>query len=220
MRPVPQLGDHADVATAAAQRPVQLRVVARVGGDPTTVGEDDLRAEQVVQGKAEPPAERAVPAGQGQAGHAHVADHTRGHHQVVRGGGGEQVGGAGTAGHRHRAAVRIDPDGVQAGQVEHQAPVAQCPARPVVPARADRHRQVAPGGDADRRSHLVGVQAVGDQGGLTVDGGVPQAGGGVEPGFARLVEAVTEQGTQPGGGGCDIGGGGGAHGVSSTGPGR
>ena len=43
-------GDHAELAAAAAQRPEQLLVVVLVAVDDATVGQDDLRPEQVVAG--------------------------------------------------------------------------------------------------------------------------------------------------------------------------
>ena len=191
----------------------------RVGGDPAAVGEDHLRAEQAVQGQAEPAAQRPVPAGEGQPGHAHVADGAGGHHQVVRAGGGQQPGSRDTAADGERGRVHVDVDRAQTGQVEHHTAVAQRPAGPVVPSGADRQRQVALGGDEDRARpprRRPGTGATRDRRALE-----PHRSRAVVvvtyAGIARLVQPVAEQGAQPGGGRRDIGGGGGDHGDSSTG---
>jgi hypothetical protein len=79
-------GDHAEVAATAAQRPEQLWLVIRVGRDDSSIRQDNLGAEQVVQCKAEPPVERTVAAAECQAGHADTTDIAcRGDQPVGRG---------------------------------------------------------------------------------------------------------------------------------------
>ena len=74
---------HAEIAAPAANCPEQVRVLIDAGLDHPTVGQDQLGADQVVDGHAKSAAQPAHPAAQGEPAHAGVRDHPgRGHHAV------------------------------------------------------------------------------------------------------------------------------------------
>jgi len=74
VHPVGELGDDAEVAAPTPQRPEEVGLVVGIGDDPTAVGEDNFRGEEVVQGQAESPGQRAVASAQGETGHADGPD--------------------------------------------------------------------------------------------------------------------------------------------------
>jgi hypothetical protein len=152
-----QGGDHPEVATAGtAQRPEQLPVVVLVAVDDATVGQDDLRPEQVVAGQAVLAAEDPEPAAEGEAG-----DPDRG---TAAGGDGQAMGGqrvvevaephAGTDG-RHLARDRHRAH----GRDVQDDPVGRGPAGDRVPAAPDRRPQAQRARDGEGRGDVHGGHA-------------------------------------------------------------
>ncbi len=67
VQPVLERGDNAEVASSAAQRPEQVRVLLVVGLNDAAVGGDHFGGDEVVRGEAELAAEPADAAAGGQA---------------------------------------------------------------------------------------------------------------------------------------------------------
>ena len=199
VQPVPGGGDDAEGAAAAAQRPVQVGVAGVAGGDVPPVGQDDVGAEEVVQRQAVPAAQRPVPAGQGEAGHADRLDRAgdRGE-PVTRRGRGHVAGGGAALGDRG-AGGGGGRDGAHRGQVEHHAAVAQRPAGPVVAAAAHRQRQAVLAGGADSRRDVLVVRAAGDQGRAVPDRAVPDLPRGVVGRVGGGQHGATQGGAEPAG---------------------
>src|SRR5262249_31246923 len=64
---------HAEIAAAAAQRPEQVGILHWAGSDEPAVGEDNIDAEQIVDGEAKLPVQRAIAAAGLEPGHARSA---------------------------------------------------------------------------------------------------------------------------------------------------
>ena len=172
-------GDDAEVAAAAAQRPVQVRVLVGARAHLAAVGEDDLGGDEVVDGHPVAPALVGDAAAERQAGDAGLG------HDPARGGEPERrgdavdVGPRRTALHVHGAAGGVDADAAHRRQVDHQAVVDDGGAGDVVPAAADGERQGVLGGEADGGRDVVGVGAARDRGRALVDHAVPHAARGL-----------------------------------------
>ena len=75
------------------------------------------------------------------------------------------------------AGVRIDPDAVHQGQVQHEAVVADPQARAVVAAAAHGQQQVVVAGEVDGGHHIGDIRAAGDQTRVLVDHAVVDPSG-------------------------------------------
>jgi hypothetical protein len=169
-----EVGDHAEVAAAAAHPPEQLGMLPPVGPQPPSVGRDQLHRQQVVAGQAVLAHEPADAAAEREAGHAGV-----GHDPA--GGGQPQPLGRLVELPPEQARLRpdaagggVDPDLLHRRQVEDQAAVAAGRAGHVVPAAPDGQRQAAGPAVLDPGPHVGGAGAARDQGRALVDGAVPE----------------------------------------------
>jgi len=149
-------GHHAEVPAAAPQRPEQLGFAGGIDLHPPPVLEDDVSADQVVQGKAEPAGQRAVAAGQDLPGHADAPGHPDDGGQAVPGRGVGDLGRGGTAGDGGDPCPRVDGDPPHPGQVDHQPARPPGPVSPVMAATEDRKRQLVLTRGADRGLHVTG----------------------------------------------------------------
>ncbi len=177
VQPVAELGDDAEVAAAAADRPEQVRVLVGAGGDLRAVGEDDVRAEQVVDREAVLAGQVADAAAERQsadAGGAQDAER-RGHADLGRGGVDLGQGRASSDG--DRASGRVDRDRRQRREVDHDAVVDRAEAGGAVAAAADRERDVVGAGEADPGRHVVGAGCAEDDAGRAVDHAVVDRAG-------------------------------------------
>jgi hypothetical protein len=185
-------GDHAEAASAAAQRPQELgMLVARRAHDAPVV-RHQLGGEQVVAGQAvqalQPP--RAAP--EGEAGHARGRHPPAGGGQAVRLGGAVDIGPERSAADTDDPALGVDDDLVQAADVEHDAVVAQRQAGDRVTARAHRDRQVVVTGEAERGDHVGRVEAAHHGARPAVDHRVEQGAGVLVGRVARHVDAAVQ----------------------------
>ena len=191
VQPEAQLGHHPEAAAATAQRPEQVRLVLVVHHQEPSVSRDDVRAEQVVDRQAVPPAEEADATPERQAGDAHGAGVAEpGRQAVLRGDGRvapRRHAAPGTSG----AGVGVDVHRIQAAQVEDHPAVDQRASRVRVAARPDRHREPGLGGQGEDLRHLRGVARPHDDGGCDL----PRVEGDQRPG----VEARS-RGRHPSGG--------------------
>src|SRR5206468_5265468 len=80
-------GDDAEVPAASPQRPEEVRVAGLAGVHEAAVGQDDVRAEQVVHGEPEAARQVADAAAEGQPGHAGGGEEARGRGHAERDGG-------------------------------------------------------------------------------------------------------------------------------------
>src|SRR5690606_23924930 len=135
-------GDDPEVAAAAPQPPVQLRVVVPARPDDPAVGRDHLEGDAVVAGEVVLAGQTAHPAAQGEPSDVSVSDVAVGGGQAVCGAG--QVEGAEQRASLHpRPAVgRIDRDLIHRGQVDHQPVLRDGVPDDAVAAAADPDLQV------------------------------------------------------------------------------
>ena len=199
-----ELRDDAEVAAAAADRPVEVRVLVGARADALAAREHHLGREQVVD--RQPALAGQVPeaAAEGQAADAGGRDDpARGREAVLVGGGVDLAPGAAAA-DADGAGLRVDLDRLHRREVDHDPVVDGAEAAAVVAAAADRQRQVVLGGEADRPGDVVGVRAAGDQRRAAVDHRVVD---GARLGVGRVVgtdqlAAETAQLLARGLGGC------------------
>ena len=155
----PQLeGRHdPEVAAAAAQRPVEVRVLGGARADRPAVGEDDLGGDEVVDGHAVAPALVGDTAAERQPGHAGLGDDPARSGEAQRRGDPVDVGPRRAALHVHGAAGGVDAHAAHRGQVDHEPVVDDGGAGDVVPAAADGERQSVLGGEAHGGRDVVRV---------------------------------------------------------------
>jgi hypothetical protein len=165
-----ELGDHAEVPTAAPERPEELRVVAVRGDDRPPVGGHDRRGEQVVERESVEADQVPDPTAEGEPGHARVAERPAGRREAVSLAGRVEVLPECPATARRGARLRIDDDVAHQPQVDHHAALAHAVAGDAVATSADGDRKVAlarvrQGGDdvlrcrAGARSAPVGARS-------------------------------------------------------------
>jgi hypothetical protein len=191
VQPELELGDHAEVAAAAAQRPEQVRVLLRAGPQHLAGGGDDLGGQQVVTRQPELRGEPAEPAAQGQPADPGVADRAAGSGQPVRLGGRVELRQRGPAAGPGGPRARVHRHLVDGAEVDGQAAVADRRAGEAVRAAAHRDLQAGVLREPDRGGHVAGVGAAGDHGRVSVDGAVPHRTG--------LVIVPVRGGDQPAG---------------------
>ena len=173
MEPELEAGDNTEVPAAATQPPEEVIVFRFAGMHLIAVRRDDIRGEKVVDGHTVLPAQPAEAAAERQAGH------TRGRIDAKRRGEamclhGRVEVGEGAAGLDNRpAGAWVYLDAFHQREVDHEAVVADCIARNVVPSTPDRDKEVVPAGEPDGLHDIVSRRATGDQRGAAVDHGVP-----------------------------------------------
>jgi hypothetical protein len=184
MQPELELGDHAEVAAAAAQRPVQVGMRMPAGPDHVARGRHHLERDDVVAGQPVLPGEPAHPAAERQATDAGVRD-------VARRGGQAVLLRRAVERAEQRAALhpgplshRVDPYRAHRAEVDHQPVVGYGEAERAVPAAADSDLQVEVAGRADRGHHVRDADAADDHRRPPVHQGVPDRTRLVVPGVA------------------------------------
>ena len=183
MEAVLEGGDHAEVASPAAQRPEQVGVVGLAGDHELAVGGDDVGRDQAVAGHAVGAPKPALATAERQPG-----DPGRRHDPTGRGEA-EELGlaieippgrpAAGTGGARRR----VDPHPAHRRQVDHEPAVAGPEAGHVVPPAANRQRQLMGAGEPDARDDVGHPAARHDQRRTPIDHPVPDP---CAPGRSRV----------------------------------
>ena len=140
VQPEGELGDDAEVAAAAAERPEQVRVLLLARGDDGAVGRDDLGGQQVVAGQAVAAAEVADAAAEGQSADAGRGDDPPGGGQPVHGRGVVELRPRWPRRRRVRCGLRIDDDVAIRLEVGDDRVVRGAEAGHAVPAAADGQR--------------------------------------------------------------------------------
>ena len=169
VEPVLQARDDAEVATAAAQRPEQLRLGLRVDAAQPPVGGDDLRREQVVDRQPVLAHEEADAAGERDAADADGAGVAEARREpVLARCDGERAGGEARA-RPGRAPGGVQLERAQRREVDHDAAVADAVARGAVAAAADRELGPGLAGVGDEPGDVVGARDAGDESRAAVD---------------------------------------------------
>ena len=172
-----EAGDHAEVAAAAAQRPEQVRILLRAGGDEAAVGEHHVGLEQVVDGQPVLAGQVAGAAAEGQARDAGGRDDAERHRQAE---GMRRVVDVARRAARldaNGAVRRVDADPLHHRQVDDQPVVDAAEARPVVAAAADGDEKAVVAAEVHRRDHVGDVGALRDQQRPLVDHAVVERAG-------------------------------------------
>ena len=168
-----ELGDHAEVAAAAADAPEEVRVLVLAGADHAAIGGDHLGRQEVVTREAALALEPAAAAAEHQAGDP---------------GGGEAAAGDGEAVHLRRAVelapgetglgaaglgVGVDIDALHQREVDNEAVVDRAVTGGGVPAGAHGDRQAVVAAVVHGGHHVSGGRAARDQRRMSVEEAVP-----------------------------------------------
>ena len=128
-------GHDAEVASAAAERPVEVGVSVAARADDAAVCEDDLRRDEVVHRHPVPPALVGHAAAERKPGNAGLGHDAAGSRESERRGDAVDVPPGGAALDVDGLAGWVDPGIAHARQIDHDAVVDEGRARDVVPAR-------------------------------------------------------------------------------------
>ena len=160
MRLEDELGHDAEVAAAAADRPEEIRMLVGAGRDLRAVREHEFRREEVVDRQPVAAREVAVPAAERQAGDARGRDDPARNREPVLGGGRVDLLPQAAAADANGAASWDRPSiAFMQRQVADDSRVDAAQATAVVPAAANRERQVVLAREADHLRDLVGPGA-------------------------------------------------------------
>ena len=185
VQPEQERGDDSEVAAAAADRPVEVRIL--VGGRPHALAarEHDIRLEQVVDRKAVLARQVAEAAPEREAPDAGRRDDPARRGKAVLVGGPVDLAPGAAAADPDRPGLRVDLDPLHRGEVDHDAVVARPEAGPVVPAAAYGDQEVVVARKADHLGDVLGACAARDQRGVPVDHRVVDLAGGAVAGVVR-----------------------------------
>ena len=148
-------GRDAEVAAAAVQRPEQVRVLVRAGGDPRPVGGHQLDRDEVVAGEAVLALQPARPAAEREPGDAGGRHPPAGGREPVLLRGAVELGPRAAGSDARGARLGIDLDLVHRPHVDHEAAVVQRHARDRVAARPHGDLQIPVAAEAQRRDHVL-----------------------------------------------------------------
>jgi hypothetical protein len=150
-----KLGDDAEVAAAATNRPKEILVFGRADGDEFAIGGHYLHREQVIDGEAALADHEADAAARRQAadadggrvaGRQREAVDLRRFYKVARGGAGLHARGAG---------LRVDLHAAHAGEVDDDGAIDHAVAAEAMAAAADGQRTVVVADEADRLDDVI-----------------------------------------------------------------
>ena len=189
VQPEQERGDDAEVAAAAADRPVKVGVLVGAGAHALAAREHHLGLEQVVDGQAALARQVTEAAAEREAAHAGRRDDPAGRRKAVLVRRAVDLAPRAAAADADRARLGIDLDVLQRREVDHDPVVAGPEPGAVVPAAADGQQQAAVASEADDARDLVCVGAARDQRRPPVDHRVVD--------LARLVVAGVLRPDQP-----------------------
>ena len=181
-----ELGDDAEVAAAAAQRPEQAGVLAGRGAQDLAVSGNDLRGQQAVDGQAEAAHQAADTTAEGEPGRAGVTHHAGRKDQAVLLSRAVDLAEQRPAADRGPLRLGVNPYVAELTQVDDEAVVADAVPGHRVPAAAHGDEQALGAGVANRGGYVRCRSRLGDQGRPAVVHGVPDGAGGI---VADLVRA-------------------------------
>ena len=179
MRPEEERGDDAEVAPAAADRPVKILVFLGAGVDEAAVGQHHVCGQNIVNCQAALACQVSEPAAQRQPADAGGRDHTGGRGQTER---------VSCVVHIAPGTAASDSDGVRgriyarvldARQVDDQTVIAYAESPGIVTTAPDCDEQVVLPADVDGRDNVRHVRTSRDQTGSPVDHAVVNLTGGI-----------------------------------------
>jgi hypothetical protein len=167
-----ELDDDTEVAAAAAQRPEELRVLARRCRYDRSVRRDDRGGDEVVERQPVHPEQVADTAAERQAGDAGISERAAG-----RGESGPLAGRVEVLPQRAATADRyprltIDAYFAHQAQVDDDATVPDTQTGDTMSTAAHRHGQLCLASEFDRSDHIGDVEWSRDHGRVAVDNGV------------------------------------------------
>lgn len=165
-------GDDAEAATAAPQRPEEVRLVVGVDADRLARRGDELDREHAVRGEAVPPAEPAEAAAEGEADDADVGGGAAERREPELAGADSELAGERAGGHPRPARGWIDLNPGHACGLQQDDVVQRAEGTGGV-TRLHGDPQAVAASELDRRDHVIDSARVGDRRGVQIDGEVP-----------------------------------------------
>ena len=151
VEPELELGDDAEVAATAAQRPEEIGVLGLARPDPAAVGKHDLRRFEVVDRQPVQPAEPAPSTAESEPADTRVAHRPGRHGEAVLLAGGVELTEGGAAADAGAASLRVDDHVVDRAEIDHHAALGHRGAPVAVAAPAYGHLEARrPGRTATR----------------------------------------------------------------------
>ena len=184
--------DDTEIPAAAPHRPEQVAVLALARSLHLAIGSDDLDRHDVIQAEAKGSAQPAEAARQRQAANAGRRHNSARRREAMRLGRAIEIRPGRAAANPRPLCRRIDTHGSHHRQIDQQATVARTAARSVVPTTPDREQHSVLARIVDRRTHIIGRGAAGDQRRLLVEHRVPDLPDLVIVRVPRLDEFATE----------------------------
>jgi hypothetical protein len=180
--------DDSEIAAAAADGPIKIRVLGRARPQQFAVGSDDLSGDHVVAGQTMLSVQPANAAAEGQAGDAGDRGGPERCGETERLGGGIDLAQHKSWLRDGNPSLRVDLDSFEQGEVHHDPAFARGAAGDVVAAALDRQGKGVFASEEDGAPDIFSILCAGDQGRTAVDHGVEDATGVVVPGIALLQE--------------------------------
>jgi hypothetical protein len=197
MQPELELGDHAEVTAATAQRPVQVGMGVPAGPDHLAIGRHDLKRDHVIAGQPVLPSQPAHSAAERQAADAGVRDVARHGRQAVSLRRAVEGAEQSAALHPGSPPHRVDPYPAHRAEVDHHALVGHGELERAVAAAADPDLQVEVAGRTHRGHHVRDAGAADDHRRPPVHQRVPDRARVVVPGVAGQEQLAVQCGTDP-----------------------
>ena len=172
-------GDDAEIPSAAAKSPEQIRLFGGAHAPQHAIGSYDIGRQEVVDRQAELSRDPAEPAAERQAGNSGRGVDSRRHGQSKRLRFPVDIGERGSRFDPRPLSGGVHLHGFHLRKIDDDAAVAEGVAGDVMPASADRNKQTVIACDTHRRYGIGGVCAPDDKTGLSVDHPVPD--------FSRLI---------------------------------
>ena len=175
MRLEQKAGHHAKVATAPTQRPEEIRMLTRAGGDKPTIRQDDVDLQEVVDRQAVLAREVARAPAQGKARDTGGGHDAKGHGKSERVGGMIDIARRATSINTNGSVRRIDTYALHQRQVDDQSVITAAKARAVVSATANGDEQSVVASELHRADDIGCIDALRDQARPLVDHAVVEA---------------------------------------------
>jgi hypothetical protein len=163
---------HAEVSATSADGPEQVTILVGARNDKSSIGQDDVGRQQIVDGQAVLSRQVSHAAAEGQASNAGRRDDSRRHSEskcmrcVVN------IAPGATAPHAHSPCRGIDMNVLDEGEIDDQAVVADSQASGVMAPASNRNPQILLPAETNGGNYVGHVGALGDQARFTANHGV------------------------------------------------
>ena len=168
-----EIGDHAEVTTAATKSPEQFGILGFTGLNNRPVRGDDLGGDHVVAGKSVRAHQPTQTTAEGETANSGRGDCAAGSSKTMSGGRGIEITPVCAALGAGRAGNGIDHNISHASEIDHERAIRDGETCGVMSSAADRDTETGGRCVLDRGDNIGGVEAVRNEGGTLIDHAVP-----------------------------------------------